>query len=65
MDRIGENMQLFQVISFAENTMHYESVTVTGEIFDSFRVIRNKDGTKQFVEQLSAEILGGLSYPHN
>ena len=65
MDRIGENMQLFQVISFAENTMHYEAVTVTGEIYDSFRVIINKDGTKQFVKQLPAEILGELSYPHN
>ena len=55
MDRIGENMQLFQVISFTENTMHFESVTVTGEIFDSFRVIRNKDETKQFMQQLPAE----------
>lgn len=65
MDRIGENMQLFQVISFTENTLHFESVTVTGETFDSFRVIKNEDGTKQFVEQLPAEILGGLSHPHN
>ena len=56
MDRIGENMQLFQVVSFSDGKMHYEAVKVTGEIYDSFQVIKNADGSKQFVEKLPAEI---------
>lgn len=53
MDRAGENMQLFQVISFANDTMHYEAVTVTGELYDSFRVIKSRDASKLFIEEIS------------
>jgi 3',5'-cyclic AMP phosphodiesterase CpdA len=52
MDRAGENMQLFQVISFTHDTMHYEAVTVTGELYDSFRVIKNRDASKLFIEEI-------------
>jgi hypothetical protein len=52
MDRAGEDMQLFQVISFTNDTMHYEAVTVTGELYDSFRVIKNKDASKLFIEEI-------------
>jgi hypothetical protein len=45
-------MQLFQVISFTNDTMHYEAVTVTGELYDSFRVIKNKDASKLFIEEI-------------
>jgi hypothetical protein len=52
MDRVGENMQLFQVISFTNDTMHYEAVTVTGELYDSFRVIKSRDASKLFIEEI-------------
>ena len=52
MDRVGENMQLFQVISFTNDTMHYEAVTVTGEQYDSFRVIKREDEVKLFIEEV-------------
>jgi hypothetical protein len=53
MDRAGQNTQLFQVISFANDTMRYEAVTVTGELYDSFRVIKSRDASKLFIEDIS------------
>jgi hypothetical protein len=55
MDRNGENVQLFQVISFANDTMHYEAVTVTGELYDSFRVLIKNDASKLFIEGIHPE----------
>ncbi len=52
MDRAGENVQLFQVISFTSDTMHYEAVTVTGELYDSFRVLKSRDASKLFIEEI-------------
>ena len=52
MDRVGENIQLFQVISFSGDTMHFEAVTVTGELYDSFRVIKKENGSKLFIEEI-------------
>jgi 3',5'-cyclic AMP phosphodiesterase CpdA len=56
MDRAGENMQLFQVISFTNDTMHYEAVTVTGEQYDSFRVIKREDASKLFIEEIPSDL---------
>jgi hypothetical protein len=43
MDRVGEYMQLFQVVSFINDIVHDEAVTVSGELYDSFRVIKSTD----------------------
>lgn len=56
MDRAGENMQLFQVISFTNETMHYEAVTVTGELYDSFRVTKSRDASKLFIEEIPPDM---------
>jgi len=41
MDRAAENMQLFQVISVSENTLSYQSITVTGEVYDAFEIVKD------------------------
>jgi acid phosphatase type 7 len=50
MDRVGEELQLYQVIRFEADRLHYESRTVTGEVYDSFQLLRRPDGSKQLVE---------------
>jgi hypothetical protein len=44
MDRAGENIQLFQVISISKTVLSYKSITVTGEVFDAFDLVK-KVGT--------------------
>ena len=39
-DRAGENTQLFQVISISGNSLQYRSMTVTGEIYDAFDLVK-------------------------
>ena len=55
MDRVGENMQLFQVISVSRNTLHYRAVTVTGELYDAFNLVKEKNGKKKFIERVSPD----------
>ena len=50
-DRIGNNKQLFQVISIDGDKLTYQSYTATGELFDAFDLIKNKDGRNSFVER--------------
>lgn len=49
-DRIGEDLQLYQIIHLEENTLHFESRTVTGKLYDAFTIERRADGSKRFVE---------------
>jgi len=48
MERKGGNVQLFQKISVEKNSLVYHSYTVSGEIFDSFRIDFSKKGDKIF-----------------
>ena len=50
-DKIGNNKQLFQVISIDGDKLSYKSYTATGELFDAFDLIKNKDGRNSFVER--------------
>jgi predicted phosphodiesterase len=52
MDRVGENMQLFQVISVSRNVLHYRAITVTGELYDAFNLLKEKNGKKLFIERI-------------
>jgi 3',5'-cyclic AMP phosphodiesterase CpdA len=52
MDRVGENMQLFQVISVSRNVLHFRAVTVTGELYDAFNLVKGKNGKKKFIERI-------------
>jgi 3',5'-cyclic AMP phosphodiesterase CpdA len=42
MDRAAENTQFFQVISISGNVLSYRSITVTGEIYDAFEIIKEE-----------------------
>ena len=50
-DRIGNNKQLFQVISIDGDKLSYQSYTALGELFDAFDLIKNKNGHNTFVER--------------
>ncbi len=50
-DKIGESKQLFQVISIDEDKLSYKSYTTTGELFDAFDLVKNKNGSNSFVER--------------
>jgi len=52
LDRVGENMQLFQVISVSRNILHYRAITVTGELYDAFNLLKEKNGKKVFIERI-------------
>ena len=52
LDRVGENMQLFQVISVSRNTLQYRAMTVTGELYDAFNLLKEKSGKKVFIERI-------------
>jgi hypothetical protein len=52
MDRVGENMQLFQVISVSRNVLRFRAITVTGELYDAFNLIKEKNGNKVFIERI-------------
>ena len=48
MERKGENVQLFQVISIRQNTLDYKSFTADGSLFDEFSLVRKGNGRKRF-----------------
>ena len=56
MDRAAENTQLFQVISITNNTLHYEALTVTGELYDSFDLIKREGASNLLVEKFSPKV---------
>jgi len=48
MEKRGGSIQLFQKISVKSESLLYEAYTVSGEIFDSFRIDYAKNGRKIF-----------------
>ena len=52
LDRVGEDMQLFQVISVSHNILQYRAITVTGELYDAFNLQKEKNGRKVFIERI-------------
>ncbi len=50
MEFKGDNRELFQKITIDENSLLYQSVTVTGDIFDQFRITKKLNGQSKFVE---------------
>lgn len=50
MEYKGDNRELFQKIRIDENNLLYQSVTVTGDIFDQFRITKKLNGQSKFVE---------------
>ena len=50
-DRIGNNKQLFQVISIDGDKLSYKSYTAIGELFDAFDLVKNSNGVNTFIER--------------
>ena len=53
MQRIGEDMQLFQVIDIKADTLSFESRTAAGRLYDAFDIEYRADGTKQVIPLLN------------
>ena len=51
LDKSGQDKQLFQVITIDDNKLSYKSYTAIGDLFDSFELIKNSDGTNSLVNQ--------------
>jgi 3',5'-cyclic AMP phosphodiesterase CpdA len=49
-DRMASNTQLYQHISFNGNVLNYQSFTVAGDLYDEFRIEKDKKGKNRFVE---------------
>lgn len=52
MDRVGENTQLFQVITIDSDTLHYKAITVTGKIYDAFDLVKQKNKANLLIEKI-------------
>jgi len=55
-DRDAENTQLAQVITVDHDTLHFQSYTATGELYDAFDLIKNEKGPNTFVDRKSTGI---------
>jgi 3',5'-cyclic AMP phosphodiesterase CpdA len=55
-DRVASNTQLYQHISFNGDTMSFKSFTVTGDLYDDFKLIKNNAGINRVV--VSEEVIG-------
>lgn len=54
LDRIGEDVQLFQVVKVSPGRLGFEARTATGQLYDAFDIIKDPDGRKRFVDLLPA-----------
>jgi hypothetical protein len=55
MDRAGENIQLFQVISISGTVLSYKSITVTGEVFDAFDLVKKDGKPRELINRIPAK----------
>ncbi len=51
MDKIGTNVQLYQIITADGNKLLYRCYTATGELFDSFDLVKRKGKNNKMVEK--------------
>lgn len=49
MDRMAENTQLFQVVSFTHRKVSYKAVTATGKVYDAFELEKLGNGSKLLI----------------
>ena len=56
MDRAAENTQLYQVISVGEDTIRYQAIMVTGELYDAFDLVKRDGMPNQLVEAVPADV---------
>lgn len=49
--RLGEDTQLYQIITIDGRKLRYESWTASGLLYDAFTLIKSADGSKELVNQ--------------
>jgi hypothetical protein len=52
MERQAENTQLFQVITVAEDLVHYKAFTGRGDLYDSFILKKNGNESNSIINQI-------------
>ena len=50
MSRIGQDKQLYQVITVDPGDLKYQSFTASGELYDSFELKKDSSGQTQLIE---------------
>lgn len=50
MDRAASNTQLYQTVHVDENKLAYKAFTVTGALYDSFELVKDKKGKNTLVD---------------
>ncbi|NBB94956.1 MAG: metallophosphoesterase [Planctomycetes bacterium] len=49
--RTGQNLQLYQVIHIDGDALHYRAYTADGNVYDEFKLEKQRDGTNRLIEQ--------------
>ena len=49
--RTGANLQLYQVVTVSPQSLRFEARTVTGQLFDAFEIVKNRNGRRRFVDR--------------
>jgi acid phosphatase type 7 len=57
MDRAAENTQLFQVITIDNDTLRYKAMTVTGQLYDAFDLVKQDNKINKLVDKLPEGML--------
>lgn len=57
MQKVAEDTQLFQLLDFQQDVLRYQSFTVSGQLYDSFALQRQPDGSKQLLETDANKLL--------
>ncbi|MBT28485.1 MAG: metallophosphoesterase [Thalassobius sp.] len=50
IERAGTNLQLYQEIHVSSDTLHYITKTVLGDVYDEFKIGKDVNGKKTFIE---------------
>lgn len=51
MERVASNLQLYQIIQIDGKRLQYQAFTATGELYDSFQLIKRKSGVNDFIDE--------------
>ncbi len=52
MDRAAENTQLFQVITIDHDTLRYKAMTVTGQLYDEFDLVKTDGQANRLIDKI-------------
>lgn len=49
--RTGANLQLYQVVHVAPQSLRFEARTVSGHLFDAFEITKSRNGRRRFIDR--------------